>query len=160
MTEDDSDFNAQMEKPRTGFLISAGIASALAAIVYIFQDDFAGPDDSGVTLALVLLVLVFAAMFLLLCYRVPRIGNRLLGYHKLKSDAKLPAKSDVQYSAGFKSDTAVDTKRLNSRRKQARHSRKKLAAITREMQQQASAETDSRKGSQPSAKAKPDNENE
>lgn len=156
MMEDDSDFNTQMQKPRTGFLISAGIAAALAAGAYIFQDDFAGPDDSGVTLALVLLVLVFAAMFLLLCYRVPRIGNRLLGYHKLNSDEKMSVKSDVQYSAGFKSDTAVDTKRLNSRRKQARHSRKKLAAITREMQQQATAD----KETQPAADAKSTNEKE
>ena len=86
-------------------------------------------------------------MFFMLCYRVPTIGARLMGYHKLTGDKK-SVKSDVQFTAGFKSETAVDAKRLNTKRKQARHSRRKLAAITREMQLEKSekGEFDSKNG--------------
>ncbi len=139
MTQPDDDFLTEMQKPRIGFLISSAIAAFLAAAAYIFEDDIvnANPDDSGVTFALLLIVLVLAAMFMLLCYRVPSIGNRLLGYHKLTGGAKNTIKSDVQYTAGLKTEGAVEAKQMSSRRKQARHSRKKLAAITREMKQQA-----------------------
>lgn len=139
MTDQDDDFLEQMQKPRLGFLLASGIAALLAAVAYFLEDEIvtASPGNSGVTFAFLLIALVLAAMFLLLCYRVPRIGNRLLGYHKLSGDPKATAKSDVQYTAGFKADSGIDAKRQNTKRKQARHSRKKLAAITREMQQRA-----------------------
>lgn len=138
-TEPDQTLNEMMQKPRIGFLIASGVAAVLAVVAYIYEDEIvnAGQTDGSLTYAILLIVLVLAAMFLMVCYRVPSMGNRLLGYHRLNAQPKMTAKSDVQYSAGFKSDTGVETKRLNSRRKQARHSRKKLAAVTREMQQQS-----------------------
>lgn len=135
----DQTLNEMMQKPRIGFLIASGVAALLAVVAYIYEEDIVGvgQTDGSLTYAILLIVLVLAAMFLMICYRVPRMGNKLLGYHRLNAQPKMTAKSDVQYSAGFKSETGVETKRLNSRRKQARHSRKKLAAVTREMQQQA-----------------------
>lgn len=137
-TTPDQMLNEMMQKPRIGFLVASGVAALLAVIAYIYEDEIVsmGETDGSLTYAILLIILVLAAMFLMVCYRVPSMGNKLLGYHRLNAQPKMTAKSDVQYSAGFKADTGVETKRLNSRRKQARHSRKKLAAVTREMQQQ------------------------
>lgn len=139
MEQQDDDFQAELLKPKMGFLLASGAAAVTAMVVYLFEDDITSgaPGDTGITFAFLLIALVLLAMFFMLCYRVPRIGARLMGYHKLTGDEKT-AKSDVQFTAGFKSETAVDTKRLNTKRKQARHSRRKLAAITREMQQEKS----------------------
>lgn len=139
MENKDDDFQAELLKPKMGFLLASGVAAALAVIVYIYEDDVVSgaSGDTGITFAFLLIALVLLAMFFMLCYRVPTIGARLLGYHKLTGDQKT-VKSDVQFTAGFKSETAVDTKRQNTKRKQARHSRRKLAAITREMQQKNS----------------------
>lgn len=138
MTEPDQTLNEMMQKPRVGFLIASGVSALLAVLAYIYEEDIvgAGQSDSSLTYAILLMFLVLASMFLMVCYRQPSLGNKLLGYHRLKAQPKMTAKSDVQYSAGFKSETGVETKRMNSRRKQARHSRKRFAAVTREMQQQ------------------------
>ena len=138
MDEPNDSLNEMMQKPRLGFLVAAAVSALLAVLAYIFEEEIVGPTgEGGITYALLLVVLVLVTMTLVVCYRVPRFGNRLLGYHKLNANPKMTAKSDVQYSAGFKSDTAVDTKRINSKRKQSRHSRKHYAAVTREMQQKA-----------------------
>ena len=138
MQGEDEGFEAELNKPRVGFLFSSAIAAMLAAAAFLYEEEIIAnsSNGSGVTYALILLSLVFAAMFLLLCYRVPRIGNRVLGYQKMTSEADKKVKSDVQFSAGFKIETAADTKRQNTKRKQARHSRRKLASVTREMQQE------------------------
>ena len=161
MAKDNDDFQAELLKPKMGFLISSGITAVLAMAVYFLEDEIGGgANDTGLTFVFLLITLVLVAMFLLLCYRRPHIGNRLMGYHKLTSDKEL-AKSDVQFTAGFKSETAVDEKRMNTKRKQARHSRRKLAAITREMQQKSSekAELNPEKAELTSEKADPNFEN-
>ena len=156
MKNQDDDVQAMLMRPRMGFLLASGAAAFVAMVVYIYEDDIisGAPGDSGITFAFLLIALVLLAMFFLLCYRVPKIGARLLGYHKLTGEKKT-VKSDVQFTAGFKSETAVDTKRLNTKRKQARHSRRKLAAITREMQQE-----NSKKGELDSQNAEFDSEND
>lgn len=146
MEKKDDNFQDELLKPKMGFLLASGAAAVTAMVVYIFEDDITagaagGAGDSGITFAFLLIVLVLLAMFFMLCYRVPRIGARLMGYDKLTGEKK-NTNSDVQFTAGFKSETAVDTKRLNTKRKQARHSRRKLAAITREMQQENSEKPD------------------
>lgn len=143
MAKDDDDFQTELMKPKMGFLLASGSAAVLAMVVYFLEDEITAgaQNDSGITFAFLLIALVLLSMFFMLCYRVPRIGNRLMGYDKL-TGRKKTVKSDVQYTAGFKSDTAVDAKRMNTKRKQARHSRRKLAAITREMQQKNSENTD------------------
>lgn len=143
MTKDDDDFQADLLKPKMGFLLASGSAAVLAVVVYLYEEDITtgAQNDTGITFAFLLIALVLLAMFFLLCYRVPGIGNRIMGYDKL-TGRKKTVKSDVQFTAGFKSETAVDAKRMNTKRKQARHSRKKLAAITREMQQENSEKPD------------------
>lgn len=143
MTDKKDNFETELYKPKIGFLIASGLCAVLAGTAYLFEEEIIrnSPGNSGVTFALILIVLVLAAMVLLLCYRNPKIGARLLGYHRLTGETKNLAKSDMQYSAGFKAETGVDMKRQSSRRKQARHSRKKLAQVTREMQQDVAAKS-------------------
>lgn len=162
MAEDNDDFRTELLKPKMGFLIASGITAVVAVVVYIMEDQIGpgGAGDTGITFAFLLIALVLIAIFLLLCYRQPHIGNRLLGYHKLTGE-KNAVKSDVQFTAGFKSETAVDAKRMNTKRKQARHSRKRLAAVTREMQQENSknAELDSKNTELNAEKAGSNSEN-
>ncbi|WP_262695606.1 hypothetical protein [Kordiimonas aquimaris] len=137
MQDQKNEFQDELNKPRIGFLITAAILSALSLGVYFYEADIVS-DNSALAYSLLLITLVLAAMFFMLCYRVPRIGNRLLGYHKMVDEPDKSGKSDVQFSAGFKQETAADKKRMNTQRKQARYSRRKLAAITREMNQEKS----------------------
>jgi hypothetical protein len=66
-----------------------------------------------------------------------------LGYDRFTAQNSKKINSDVQYSAGFKLPSGVDTKRQNSQRKQTRASRKKLAAVTREMQNEQATKSSS-----------------
>lgn len=134
MKNDESSFQDELNKPRIGFLLTAGVLAVMAVGVYMYEADIVA-SNSVFTYALLLISLVLAAMFFMLCYRVPRIGNRVLGYHKMVDEPDRAGKSDMQFSAGFKQETAADKKRMNTKRKQARYSRRKLAAVTREMQQ-------------------------
>lgn len=138
MSEPQDTFEGQLTKPRIGFLVAAAVAALLAVTAYIYEDEIvgSGPDSAGITYAFLLVSLVLVSMFFVLCYRSPKIGGRLLGYDRLSGKPTKKIKADVQYSAGFKLPTGADTKRQNSQRKQVRASRKKLAAVTREMQKQ------------------------
>lgn len=133
MTDED-DFHSELHKPKVGFLIASGVSALLAVVAYLLEDEIVRGVGGDITFAFILIVLVLAAMVLMLCYRNPAFGARLLGYHRLTPKPKQQMKADMQYTAGFKSETGVDMKRQSSRRKQARHSRKKLAQVTREMQ--------------------------
>lgn len=133
--------------PRVGFLVAAAISAALTVMCFLYEDEIVGSSSGDGALVYIFLIvtLVFVTMGLLLCYRVPRIGNRLLGYDKLAADPgkqSAAVESDVKYSAGFKTDGAVDAKRMNSKRKMARHSRRRLAAVTREMQKEQATKPD------------------
>jgi hypothetical protein len=137
MSKTEDELKAELYKPRPIFLIAAGICASLAFFTYFLEDSIVAPDGQGaLTFAFILISLVFGAMLLLLCYRNPRLGNKILGYDVLPKQSAPSAKSDVQYSAGFKSETGLDSKHRNTQRKQARHSRKKLAEVTRKMQQE------------------------
>lgn len=135
MSEITDELKAEASRPRRGFLVAAAVVSFLAMAAYLFQEDII-LASGGVAFATLLILLVLLALGLVACYRIPRLGNRLLGYDVVIVDPSKQVKSDVQYSGGFKAETGVETKRMNSRRKQARYSRRKLAQVTREMQQE------------------------
>jgi len=133
MSEIKDEIEKEASRPNTIFLYAASIVAVGSIFVYYFQNDII--DGTGPTSFVVLLVfLVLLALFLVLCYRSPRIGNRFLGFGVVidKGDKKMT--DGYHYSAGFKEDTGVEVKRMNSRRKQARYNRRKIAAVTREMQ--------------------------
>ncbi|MFC3050704.1 hypothetical protein [Kordiimonas pumila] len=131
----------EAKTPRVGFLIAAGGVSALALTAYLFEETIITTTRGGsMAFAVILIFLVLLALVLVLCYRNPRIGNRLLGYDVVIVNPDKKIKSDVQYSGGFKSESGLETKRMNSKRKQARYSRRKLAETTRQMQQEKPSE--------------------
>lgn len=135
MSETEDELKAIADTPRLIFLVAAAVLAGLAFFAYFLEDTIVSEDGRGaLTFAFILISLVFGAMFMLLCYRNPRLGNRLLGYSVSQNAQSPKAKSDVQYSAGFKGETGIDVKMRSTARKQARHSRKKLAEITRQMQ--------------------------
>lgn len=147
MTDDDTYRRDLINTPRTGFLVASAVAALLTVVVFLYEDEIvsAQTGDGALVYIFLIVALVFATMGLLLCYRVPRIGNQLLGYTRLAADPSKQnrdVKSDVQYSAGFKTDGAVEAKQLNSKRKMARHSRKRLAAVTREMQKERTSQVE------------------
>jgi len=135
MSEITDELKAEAARPRRGFLVAAAVASALAAIAYVFEEDII-LSSGAMGYAFLLIVLIFLAAGLMFCYKNPRFGSRLLGYDVVLRDPAKKIKSDVQFSGGFKADTGADTKRMNSKRKQARYSRRKLAQVTREMQRE------------------------
>ena len=142
MSELKDKIEAEASRPRRGFLVAAGVCILLALGAYVFEDQIVASSDGGqFKFAILLVFLVLASMGFVMCYRTPRLGNKLLGYDVVISKPNKGLKSDMQYSAGFKADTGADTKRKNTKRKQARYSRRKLAQVTREMQQDANSKT-------------------
>lgn len=139
MSEITDELKAEAVKPKRVFLVAAAVVSMLIVGAYLYQDDII-LGSSPLAYGALLIVLVLLALALVACYRSPRLGNRLLGYDIIITDPdKKGAKSDVQYGGGFKTESAADAKRMNSKRKQARYSRRKLAQVTREMQQEKTA---------------------
>lgn len=145
MTELNDEIEAEASRPRPGFLVAAGVCILFALGAYVFEEQIVASSDGGqLSFAILLVFLVLASMGFVMCYRSPRLGNKLLGYDVVIGKPNKGVKSDVQFSAGFKADTGADKKRMNSKRKQARYNRRKLAQVTREMQQDAPRETDAK----------------
>lgn len=143
MLEKEDELTEMANTPRPIFLVAAAVLAGLAFFTYFLEASIVSEDGRGaLTFAFILISLVFGAMFMMLCYRNPRLGNRLLGYSPPGGTQAPKAKSDVQYSAGFKGETGIDVKMRSTARKQARHSRKKLAEITRQMQAEKQNKTE------------------
>ncbi len=133
-------------RPRRGFLIAASLTSFAAVAAYIYEEAIVSLSGSTV-FAIVLAILVLLAMFFVLCFRVPRIGNKLLGFDVILTAPKQKEKASLQYTGSFNIETGAETKRMNTKRKQARHSRRKFAEVTRKMQaEQASGHNSDEKG--------------
>ena len=133
MNNNQDDIVKAARKPKPVFLVLASIAALGAVMAYVYQATIV--EASGITsFAFLLLILVLVAMGFMLCYRVPRIGNRLLGYDIVIGPKEKPVNEGYHYTGAFKVETGADTKRQNSKRKQSRYNRRKIAAVTREMQ--------------------------
>ncbi len=116
-------------KPNVIFLIFAFISMLAAVAVYAYEDDLL-VNSSKAGFAVGLLLLVLLTLFFMLCFRNPVLGDRVLGKRGTVSKDET---SGFKYTGGFKADSAMDEKRLNSSRKSARATRKKFAATQREM---------------------------
>lgn len=124
-------------KPRRIFLVLSAIMAVGAALAYFYQDSLISADfgQSDTAFAFLVGILIILSMFFLLCFRMPGLGNRLLGFSGILSDpTKVKEATGFHYSGGFSSETGLETKSQNTRRKSARAMRKKTAAITRKMQ--------------------------
>ncbi len=139
--QDQDDLQAEALRPRIGFLIASAVTGATAVVAY-----FALAEEAGDFLYVLLIgFLIFLAMFLLLCYRQPQLGNRFLGYDVVTAPRREKEKSSLNYAGSFEVESGLTEKRMASKRKQARHSRRKLAEVTRQMNAEKApeaAETD------------------
>jgi len=134
--QEQDDLQAEALRPRVGFLIASAITGILAVVAY-----FALAAQNGDFLYVLLIgFLIFLAMFLLLCYRQPQLGNRFLGYEVASMPRREKEKSSLNYAGSFEVESGLAEKRMASKRKQARHSRRKLAEVTRQMQAEKTSE--------------------
>ncbi len=134
---------SELHKPRRIFLALAFIFTLGAAVAYIYEDSLlsASSVNSSTGFLMLLVGCVLLSVFMVLCYRVPRIGNKLLGYGVYEKP-KDKFTEGYHYSAGFNTESAVDEKRMNSKRIKTRSQRKKYAKATREMQEKSSEKTE------------------
>ncbi|PCI60858.1 MAG: hypothetical protein COB37_09085 [Kordiimonadales bacterium] len=149
MSEIRDEIEAEASRPRRIFLALASITMFLAVLVYLYEDvvieTMRSDTSSGqLAFAILLIFLVIATMVLIMCYRSPRLGNRMLGYDAVLMKAPKGDQTSVHYSAGFGAETGSDTKRRNTQRKQHRSERRRLAKVTREMQQKRAEEAQSK----------------
>ena len=134
MKKEQDELQADALRPRIGFLVVAGLLSAGAVLVYMFEDALVGRRGEGsVAFAFVLGFLVLSAMIFVLFYRVPRLGNRLLGFDSVLKKPAKSEKSSMSYTGSFHVETGLAEKRVNTQRKSMRHSRKHYAGVTRQM---------------------------
>ncbi len=141
MAKDQDELRNEALRPRIGFVIVAGILCAAAVLVYLFEDALVGPRGEGsVAFAFVLGFLVLTAMIFVLFYRVPRLGNRLLGFESVLRKPSKSEKSSMSYTGSFHVETGLAEKRMNTQRKSMRHSRKHYADVTRKMKAEKAQE--------------------
>lgn len=147
MGKEDADLKAEALRPRPVFLWVAAVVASLAVVAYLFEGVFIDASGGGAMgYALLLSLLVVLAIFFVFCYRVPSLGNRLLGYGiAFDKNVDRKEKSSLQYTGSFQVETGLSEKRVASRRKQARHSRRKLAEVTRQMQAESTSSADQTK---------------
>ncbi|GHF24621.1 hypothetical protein GCM10017044_19120 [Kordiimonas sediminis] len=139
----EEDLRAEALRPRPIFLLIAGLFSIGAIFAYAYEAEIVEYSGGDVLpFAILLIALVLLALGTVLLYRNPRLGNRLLGYDAIMQDMTKEKSAGHQLSAGFKSDTGIDAKRLNTRRKHSRHTRRQYAKATRDMQNDKSAAVD------------------
>ncbi len=125
MTEDHN--TAAPEKPKI-FLYLAALMIVLAVAAYAMQGSLLGRVGSWATFLFAILLPVLLALYFLYCYRVPRYGLKLLGRSIELGDPgeKTPG---LSYNV-FKGESGIEEKLAQTRRKSARHLRKKLARAT------------------------------
>ena len=90
-------------RPRRIFLVLAAFVSLGAVAAYLFPEAIgANDEEASFAYVLVLSGLVMFAMFLVLCYRVPRIGNRFLGFDIVITEPEKEINSGYHYTGAFK----------------------------------------------------------
>lgn len=143
MSEDDDPVKAPSanDGPKTGhpvFLILAAFSVVGLLATYNYEDALIGgfsgslgSSSASLVFAVSLILLVLLTLFFVMCYRTPRLSDRILGKAKVLPDDET---SGFKYTGGgFTPASAGDEKKLNSQRKSARAMRKQLAAKQREL---------------------------
>lgn len=117
----------EMEKPKI-FLYLAALMIFLAVAAYAFQGSLQGLTGSWTTFLFMLVLPVLMALFFLYCYRIPRYGLKLLGRSIELGDPGERAQG-LTYNI-FKGESASAEKLAQTKRKSARHLRRRLARAT------------------------------
>lgn len=127
MTETPDNRPAPPEKPKI-FLYLAALMMMLAVAAYAFQGSLLGQRGDWRTFLFALLLPVLLALYFLYCYRVPRYGLKLLGRTIEMGDPGEKTRG-LTYNI-FRGESAIEEKLAQTRRKSARHLRKRLARAT------------------------------
>ncbi len=119
----------EYEEPPRGprvFLYLAALMMVLAVLSYVFENWLFDLYYSASTFVYAITISVLLGLFFLYCYRLPRIGYKLLG-RRLEAErdpqSKVPA---VTYDI-FKDEMGSDVALRHHKRKTARHLRRRLA---------------------------------
>ena len=121
------------EEPPKGpkiFLYLAALMMVLAVLAYAYEEWLFDLYRSAATFVYAITLSVLLGLLFLYCYRVPKLGHKLLG-RRLEGDrdpqSKVPS---VTYNI-FKAETGADVALRHHKRKTARHLRRRLAREAR-----------------------------
>ena len=124
----------EYEEPPRGprvFLYLAALMMVLAILSYVFENWLFDLYYSASTFVYAITISVLLGLFFLFCYRLPRIGYKLLG-RRLEAErdpqSKVPA---VTYDI-FKDEMGSDVALRHHKRKTARQLRRRLAREERQ----------------------------
>lgn len=112
------------------FLWLAAVMVVCAIAAYAFKEDLYMINYDDTYFLTILLISVPAALFFLLCYQAPHIGNRLLGREVRLPKEKADQGTGVTYNV-FSDETPSAVVSRHRRRKLSRHDRRRYAAATR-----------------------------
>lgn len=134
MTSLPPEIEAEARRPRPGFLIVAALFALGAIAAYLYEDAIIARSGDMAFVVLIAILVLVSLMFVLF-YRMPSIGNRLLG-HSAVLDAGQKERSSTMstFTGAYKVETGMQEKRQATARKSARATRKQVAATTRAMQ--------------------------
>jgi len=121
----------------TVFLVLAAVMMLLTILAYVFEEELFDLTYSHEAFIVSITMGVLLALFFLLCYRVPRIGLRLLGRGVELGQPRDDNDSSSTFNV-YKSESGTEEKLHHSRRKQSRHLRRKLARNTPDNKLEAS----------------------
>jgi hypothetical protein len=108
------------------FLVLAALMMVLAVLSYTFEDWLFDLYYSAATFVYAITISVLLGLFFLYCYRVPRIGYKLLGRRLAADRDPEPKVASVTYDI-FKDEMPSDTAMRHHKRMEARHLRHRLA---------------------------------
>ena len=122
-------FQGAPRGPRV-FLFLAAFMMVMAVLSYAFEDWLFDLYYSPSTFVYAITISVLLALFFLYCYRVPRIGYKLLG-RRLEAERDLQSKApSVTYDI-FKDEMPSDAAMRHHKRKTSRHLRRRLGREAR-----------------------------
>ena len=138
----DSSLEDAALRPRPVFLLCAALTAGGVVAAYMHEDAIV--EKSGDMAFVVLLaILTMISLLFVLFYRIPRIGNRLLGHSAvLDAGERERAGAASHFTGPYRIETGLHEKRQATARKTARATRKAVAATTRAMQQERLARRD------------------
>ena len=121
---DETTSKEEVPRPKV-FLVLAGVMMLIALLAYTFESELFAINYSYDGFLITISFTVLCALFFLMCYRIPRIGLKILG-----RSAELPMAKEKEASVTynvFKGEDMMEEKRLQSQRKMARHARKRFS---------------------------------
>ena len=110
-----------IKKPKI-FLVLSGLMLLVTIISYVFEEELYDLNHSSGLFVLLISGSLVLALFFLTCYRVPRLGLKILG-RESELGYKKPSEGGVSFNV-FKTIDTAEEKIQSSARKQTRQTRR------------------------------------